>query len=107
MTELFAVYDAAAKRYIDPFTGPTIEFALRGFREACETEGHQFRKFPEDYTLFHIGTFDPETGLLVGNEGHKVGMALSFVNTVTPADPMQLSHEDVAGLYNGKEVERA
>ena len=46
ITELFAVFDLAAKRFMDPFPGPTVEFALRGFKEACETEGHQFQNQP-------------------------------------------------------------
>lgn len=79
-TELFAVYDAAARRYLDPFCGPTVEFALRGFREACMKDGHQFQKFPEDYTLFHVGSFDIEDGVLIPIYAHKIGMALSFVD---------------------------
>ncbi len=78
--EIFSVFDAAAKRFIDPFTGPTLEFAIRGFKEACGTEGHQFGKFPEDYTLYHVDTFDMEQGVLIGSEGHKIAMASSFVN---------------------------
>ena len=79
ITELFSVFDLAAKRFIDPFTGPTVEFALRGFKEACETEGHQFRKFPEDYVLYHIGTFDQQTGNTNVFDPRKIGMASSFV----------------------------
>lgn len=64
--EIFAVYDSAAERHLDPFTGPTIEFAIRGFREACTTDGHQFKKFPEDYVLYHVGTFDTVLGQVTG-----------------------------------------
>ncbi len=79
--EIFAVFDAAAARYIEPFTAPTVDFALRGFKEACNTDEHQFTKFPEDYTLWHIGTFDAELGVLEGfPQAHKVALATSFVN---------------------------
>lgn len=81
MTEIFAVFDTAAKRYIDPFCAPTIDMAIRGFKEVCETPGHQFQKFPEDYALYHIGQFDPELGLIIGNDGHKVAMASSYHST--------------------------
>ncbi len=56
------VYDVKAEMYLEPFWAPTIEFAIRGFREAVNTPGHQFAKWPEDYTLFHIGTFDQKLG---------------------------------------------
>lgn len=80
MLEIFSVFDQAAKQFLAPFTGPTVEFALRGFREACETDGHQFRKFPEDYVLHHIATFDQEDGTTTSFDPRKIGMATSFVH---------------------------
>jgi len=77
--ELFSVFDQAAARFIDPFPAPTIEFALRGFQEACETEGHQFQKFPEDYVLYHVGSFHPMSGVIETMEAHKIGMASSYI----------------------------
>ncbi len=79
MTELFSVFDAAANRFIDPFPSSTVEMAARGFREACETEGHQFQKFPEDYSLWHVGQFDPATGEVGKLVPGKIAMALSYV----------------------------
>lgn len=80
--EIFSVFDAAAKRYMDPFCAPTVEFALRGFREACQTDGHQFAKFPEDYVLYRVGSFDAEIGdIITGHEAVKIAMASSYVVT--------------------------
>ncbi len=75
---LFAVLDMAARRYIDPFNAPTIEFAIRGFREACESDGHQFGKFPEDYVLYHVGEWNAELGELVGIVPTKIAAATNF-----------------------------
>ncbi len=80
-TELFSVFDAAAKRYLDPFCGPTLEFGIRGFKEACQQEAHQFTKFPEDYSLWHIATWDGELGEMHEMKAHKIAMASSFVQT--------------------------
>lgn len=77
--QIFSIFDMAAKRYMDPFTGPTIEFALRGFKEACTTAEHQFNKFPEDYCLYHVGTFDADLGAITPLEARKIAMASSFV----------------------------
>jgi len=79
-TELFSAHDAAADIFMDPFPAPTLDFAIRGFREACETEGHQFHKFPEDYALFHIGSFDAELGVLTPLTARKIAMASSYVH---------------------------
>jgi len=82
MIELFAIFDSAAERYIEPFPGSTLEVAIRGFREACEKEGHQFHKFPEDYSLFHVGSFDPELGVISGLTPRKIAQATQFVHGV-------------------------
>lgn len=79
MSELFSVFDSAANMYIEPFFAPTVAFALRGFQEACQKDGHQFHKFPEDYILYHIATFEHKTGVLIPLTPHKVAMALSFL----------------------------
>lgn len=79
MINLFSIYDLAAQQYIDPFPAPTTEFAIRGFREACTNPEHQFCKFPEDYALYHIGTFDPALGIIEPCEAHKIAMAMQFI----------------------------
>ncbi len=76
--EMFTVYDLAAKRYMDPFPAPTIEFAIRGFKEACGSEGHQFAKYPEDYVLYRVASFDAESGLMEGHLAEKLAMATDF-----------------------------
>jgi hypothetical protein len=77
---LFTVYDAAAARYLEPFHAPTIEYAIRQFRSSVEQEGHMFAKYPEDYTLFHIGEYNQETGLLTPNAAPvSLGVAITFV----------------------------
>ncbi len=79
-TELFSVFDQAVDRFMDPFVAPTIDFAIRGFSEVCRDAGHQFNKHPEDYALYHVGSFIPDTGVLVPINAHKIAMASSFVN---------------------------
>jgi len=80
---LFTVYDSAAGVYLDPFVAPSIEFALREFRAIINQEGHQFNKFPEDYTLFHIGEFNPMNALLDGIGPTSLGVAITFVEQTT------------------------
>lgn len=78
-TNVFTVYDSAAGLYLEPFHAPSIEFAVRGFREAVNKPDHQFNKFPEDYTLFHIGTFDPQSGVLNPLTPRSLGVAITFI----------------------------
>ena len=62
--QLFSVFDHAAQRFLSPFYSPTIEYAIRQFRATVNTLDHQFNKFPEDYTLFHLGEFNQELGVI-------------------------------------------
>lgn len=79
---LFTVFDSAAGMYLDPFVAPSVDFALREFRKVANTEGHQFNNFPSDYTLYHIGTFVPETGALYGTDPRSLGVAVQFVEQI-------------------------
>lgn len=81
--QIFCIWDSAAHAYLDPFTAPTIEFAIREFRRAINTPDHQFAKYPEDYTLYHIGEFSAETGDLIPGQLHSLGVAQTFVEQTT------------------------
>ncbi len=78
LSELFSVWDAAANRYMDIFCAPTLEFAIRGFSEACQQTDHQFWKYPEDYALYHVGTFKPDTGEIDVFPARKIAMANAY-----------------------------
>lgn len=80
---LFTVYDSAAAAYLDPFIAPSTEFAIREFRRAVNQEGHQFNTFPEDYTLFQIGSFDPLTATLKPTPPTSLGVAITFKEQIS------------------------
>ncbi len=80
--QIFCIWDSAAHAYLDPFTAPTIEFAIREFRKAVNTPDHQFQNYPEDYTLFHIGEFSIETGQLIPGENHSLGVAVTYLEQI-------------------------
>lgn len=77
---LFTVFDSAAGMFLDPFVAPSVEFAIRAFRQAVNQEGHQFNQFPQDYTLFLVGEFDPASGGLTGNNPQSLGVAVTFID---------------------------
>lgn len=83
-TLLFAVYDSAASRYLDPFVAPTAEVAIRGFKTAVNRPEHAFNSHPADYTLFQVGRFDPETGILVPANPHNLGNGVQLLDAPTP-----------------------
>lgn len=74
----YCVYDAAAQVYLNPFFCPNDQVAKRAFHQAANERGHDFAKFAPDYTLFFVGTFDDETGELVGVPPVSLGNALQY-----------------------------
>jgi len=82
--QLFTVYDSAAGMYLEPFFAPSAEAAIRGFRQAVNTENHSFNSFPEDFTLFSLGSFDSRTGMVVPHSPVSLGVAITFVERLSP-----------------------
>lgn len=95
---LFTVYDSAAGAYLDPFVAPSIEFAIREFKSAVNKENHQFNRYPEDYTLFHIGQFSQADGKLIPSDPRSLGVAITFV---TPSQQLNLIEETNKETNNG------
>lgn len=72
MQMIFTVLDMAAKRFTEPFFAANEEVAIRSFREAVNSDGHPFSKFPEDYALYKVGDWDNESGAIVPLEPVKL-----------------------------------
>lgn len=73
----YAVYDSKAEAYLRPFFAGTRGQAVRSFSDAINDPLHEMAKHAEDYTLFEIGAFDDEKGVL-SSEVVSLGNALTF-----------------------------
>ncbi len=80
--QVFSVFDAVARRYLRPFFADSIEEAIRSFRAICNEPDHHFHLHKTDFTLFHVGSFDFETGMIVGHEPHSIAMAAQMIALV-------------------------
>lgn len=80
--QVFTVYDSAAKAFLDPFFEGTIEQAIRRFRSTVNhPEPSLMSQYPEDYTLFHMGSFNVETGRMLSLDApHSLGVAVTFID---------------------------
>jgi len=63
---VFAVFDDAVKSFMHPQFQQTQGQAIRSFIDSVNTESDKnpLHKHPADYTLFQIGTYDDQTGIL-------------------------------------------
>lgn len=62
---MFAIYDSAAGYYQDPFTARADGEVLRDLgRMAQDPKAGQLHLHPSDFTLFKIGEYDNNTGVV-------------------------------------------
>lgn len=65
MTKLFAVRDVKADAFGAPMSAPTEGLAKRAFEAGCNNPKTEFYRYPEDFMLYEIGSYDPNSGELV------------------------------------------
>lgn len=76
----YAVKDIQSQLFTNPYFLQNDTVALRSFETACKTENHQFNKYPEDFSMYHIGTYNIETGELISTTPKQISNATSFTN---------------------------
>lgn len=68
--EFFTVYDSKGKCYREPFPAPNKDVVLRDFVNAFKkpnaSQENVYYLNAEDYSIFRCGTFDKNTGCMVG-----------------------------------------
>lgn len=62
--KLFAVKDNKAEGFNPPFTQQTFGLAERTFAEATRDPASHISKFKNDFSLWHVGDFDQNTGII-------------------------------------------
>lgn len=62
---LYSVYDSKGKYYDQPRLYRNSADASRAFESACKDQNSSFYKFPKDFILYEIGSFDQNTGTIM------------------------------------------
>lgn len=58
------MYDSAVKAYMQPIFADSTGGLIRELTDLLKNNEHAFAKHPEDYTLFKIGKYNQQTGLI-------------------------------------------
>ena len=64
MQKLFAVRDVKADAFGGLVVAPTKGLATRSFLEVCSDRQSPMSQYPEDYSLYYLGDYDPSTGAI-------------------------------------------
>lgn len=59
---IYAIRDVKVQSYMRPFPGNHVEEVKRSVAQACLDPETSLAKYPQDYELFFIGSFDDEKG---------------------------------------------
>ena len=82
MLNIYAIYDAKAEAYLQPFFTTADGLAIRMFQQSVNDQEHTFNKWADDYTLFSIGRWDEITGTMHSSEVNiSLGNALTYKET--------------------------
>lgn len=77
--KIFSVFDSKAENFNTPVFMPTEGQALRSFDDMVKNKESEISKHPEDYTLFVLGEFDSDIGLVTPlNTPKSLGLATEF-----------------------------
>lgn len=63
--EIVSVRDSAVDSYGSPIFVRSVGEAVRSFGDEAVKDDSAIRAHPGDYTLFHVGSFDTDTGQLL------------------------------------------
>lgn len=92
--KFYCVFDSAVGSYLAPFTMRTNGEALRAWKDLVNDPSTNFAKHPSDYTLFELGSFDPDTaGFDLHPSPVSLGVGIEFVesrNTALHAVPQEI-----------------
>lgn len=70
MQQIVAVRDSAVDAFMRPMFVPAIPAAVRAFKDEVNRAGSEMGAHAEDYELYHIGSFDDSTGVIVHMASH-------------------------------------
>lgn len=89
LMKIFCVHDSKAEHYgVQPFCFMNAADALRGFEQEANSDQSAIGKYPGDFTLFEIGTWNLRTGEIEMYSAKKcLGCAVEFVKK--PAKPVE------------------
>lgn len=83
--ELFSIYDMKAKAYENPFVCVNSDLAVRLFVDLLRTPGEStWSRYPMDFCLYHIGTFDTSSAVLVSTTPVLIATGAQFCAPQVP-----------------------
>jgi hypothetical protein len=107
MQNYYSLFDAKAAAYLQPFLSKTDSTATRSVRQALDDENAPMARFPEDFCLVRLGSFDENTGIIAGLDGPPEVICTVSALVTERAEVGQIAMNEIPGWQNGKESDHA
>lgn len=88
MRVICGIHDTCSDSWLSPMFWQTRRQAVRAFKDVIADKNTEFARHPEDYNLFSLGTFDEQSGAVVGAEPVLVCSGVSLLSELE-----ELRHE--------------
>lgn len=75
---VYSVFDTAVSVFGTPFFAPTEASAIRSFVTLANDVNSTVHMYPQDFSLYYLGSYDSETGTIVSEPPFRLN---------TPFDP--------------------
>lgn len=103
MLKVFAVRDVKADAFGNLMCVPTVGLAKRAFLDACQDQRSPMAQYPEDYSLFELGEYDPSCGEV---RGHKLPSLICTASETIASARVRASLPEVVNEPVNPEVAR-
>lgn len=85
--KMFSILDIKSDTFSPPFCAPTIGVAARNFKELVNDPNSLPGKYPGDFKLVELGTFDDVTGVLIAEQGTSHGFGTDYIDRKSVPPP--------------------
>lgn len=84
---MYSIFDVASETFGQPFLMNTDTLAARSFYEASQNPSTPIHKYPQEYVLYKVGSFDEDEGMLHPQEPKRLMSAAHARKIFTPNEP--------------------
>lgn len=102
-TKIYSIYDEASQAYMMPFFSPQNASAIRAVVTQLKDPNSMLAHNPEDFTLYCIGGYNDQTGLIDNNMQNPelIGKLVDYVGALALSDTND-AHREQPDLYGNR-----
>lgn len=96
--EMYSVKDTKSQLFGMPHFQQSDGVAIRSFSTACEDQNTDLNKYPSDFSLYHVGSYDISTGNVSPASPRQICNASEFVTKATNEEISNFAKEQLEVL---------